>query len=67
MGVGSRSQARRRADRREITLQVLRDAFLLGGDAFFLCGHAFLLGRDAFLVLLSFLALERLSLFRCLR
>ena len=64
MGVGSRSQARRRADRGEITLQVLRDAFLLGGDALFLGCDAFLLGRDALLVLLAFLAFERLSLFR---
>ena len=34
MGVCARSEARRRADRAEIALQVRGDAFLVGGDAF---------------------------------
>lgn len=53
MDVCSGSQARRRADRAEIALQVLCDAFVF-------CG-------DAFLVLFAFLALfGRLDLFGCL-
>lgn len=53
MDVCSGSQARRRADRAEIALQVLCDAFVF-------CG-------DAFLVMFAFLALfRRLDLFRCL-
>lgn len=53
MSVCSRSQARRRADRAEIALQVLCDAFVFRGDAF--------------LVLFAFLALfGRLNLFGCL-
>jgi hypothetical protein len=65
MGVCSRSQPRRRADRGEITLQVLCDPFLFCGEAFLFCGNVFL-------VLFALLALEclnlfrRLSLFRCL-
>lgn len=53
MDVCSGSQARRRADRAEIALHVLCDAFVF-------CG-------DAFLVLFAFLALFwRLDLFGCL-
>jgi hypothetical protein len=57
MSVCSGSEARRRADRAEIALQVRCDAFLLCGKAFLFCG-------DAFLALFAFLTLfARLALF----
>ena len=54
MGVCAGSEARRRADRAEIALQVRGDAFLVCSKAFLFCG-------DAFLALFGCL-----HLFRCL-